>query len=89
MSAELKPEEVNDALGKAMIADLRRQIAEAAAQLERLSPAPTTCTVCKMDYQTTGQRAGVPWGIWGVGFRVCKRCQAAGRDARREVERDE
>jgi len=44
--------------------------------------APLACSVCREVYATTGQQTRSPWGIWGEGFRVCRRCREAGRDAR-------
>jgi hypothetical protein len=49
-------------------------------------PADTRCTVCRADYPETGQRVGQPWSQWGPGYRVCKRCREAAKDARRAAE---
>jgi hypothetical protein len=51
-------------------------------------PNSEVCVVCRIDYDPKGgQRAGVPWGIWGKGWRVCKWCVQAGRDEKRKRER--
>ena len=46
------------------------------------------CTICRAVYSSRGQHVGVPWAIWGKGFRICRRCVLAGRDERRRVERE-
>lgn len=58
------------------------------APQDRTEPTPPRCTVCRAEYPATGQRAGTVWGLWGPGYRVCKWCQQAGRDARRSRERN-
>lgn len=45
----------------------------------------TVCTICREDYLRTGLQAGPVWEVWGPGFRVCRRCRGAGRDARRKA----
>lgn len=49
------------------------------------TPEPTRCTLCRADYPTTGQHVGPAWLQWGPGYRICKRCYNAGRDARRDA----
>jgi len=44
--------------------------------------APTRCTVCRENYTVTGQQTGPIFEVWGKNFRVCRRCRAAGMDAK-------
>lgn len=46
----------------------------------------TMCTVCCADYPQTGMQTRPAFAVWGPGYRVCTRCRAAGREARRQAE---
>jgi hypothetical protein len=43
----------------------------------------TRCTVCREDFPATGQQTRPVFEIIGPGFRICRRCRGAGKDAKR------
>jgi hypothetical protein len=71
----------------AKLAQVRAEAYQPIALPAGPSPEETRCTVCRADYPSTGQHAGVPFLAWGPGYRVCKRCVTVSRDARRAEER--
>lgn len=62
--------------------------AKRSAPVRAEEPTDNRCTVCRYDYPTGGMQAGPVWGVFGPGYKVCRRCVEAGRDERRRTERE-
>lgn len=73
-----------DCSGEVAVQTNRANDLELVARLKEAPAADTACTVCRADYPATGQQTGPVWQVFGRGFRICKRCVRAGRDARRD-----